>query len=88
MPIITSSIWTAEGLPEGVVIDKDEGVISGTVANAGDYTIPVKVKTDYGEDTKDVTLLVKARTAEYPLTLQAANKFGIDQKDFTIVIKR
>ncbi|MBR0098013.1 MAG: putative Ig domain-containing protein [Synergistaceae bacterium] len=87
MPTITSSIWTAEGLPEGVVIDKDTGVISGTAANAGDYKVPVSVTTDWGNDVKDVNIKVKSGMSIHTFTVQAQNTMGAAVKEFNIMVR-
>lgn len=58
MPIIRNVSWTAENMPDGVTIDKDTGIISGTPANYGSFSVPVTVETDYGSDTKDVGITI------------------------------
>ena len=56
---ITSVVWEAENLPEGLSINSDTGVISGTpVVQPGTYTATVTVTTNYGTDTKPITFNV------------------------------
>ena len=58
---ITSVEWSATGLPNGLEIDKDTGKITG-IPNISPtqptttYTANVTVKTNYGEDTKPITI--------------------------------
>ncbi len=57
---ITSVVWSATGLPAGLTINKDTGVISGTPAVQPPATITatVKVVTNYGEDSKTITIKI------------------------------
>ena len=56
---ITSVVWSAENLPEGLSINADTGVISGTpTVQPGTYTANVTVTTNYGTDTKAITINV------------------------------
>ena len=59
--------WTAEDLPEGLTINEDTGVISGTpTAPLGQYSVYVTVETNYGSDAKYITILVNAPEAWIP----------------------
>ncbi len=55
---ITSVTWSATGLPAGLTINSTTGVISGTpnVQPPATYTPTIKVVTNYGEDTKTITI--------------------------------
>ena len=53
---ITSVVWSASNLPSGLSFDTATGTFSGTPTVAGEYTVPVTVRTNYGEDTKDVVI--------------------------------
>ena len=79
-PVITSVTWAVDNLPDGVIIDKDTGVISGTPAEAGSYTVPVTVVTEYGSDTKDVSMTVKGNYSIL-ITGTNANTWGADGED-------
>ena len=88
MPIIRNVSWTAENMPDGVTIDKDTGIISGTPAEAGEYNAQVSVVTDYGIDTKDIGIYVEAGSVIYTFTVQAQNAVDIDTKTLFIAIKK
>ena len=81
-PVITSVTWAVDNLPDGVIIDKDTGVISGTPAEAGSYTVPVTVVTDWGNDIKELKMLIEGRSEEYCFTYQGRN-FIINLKEDT-----
>ncbi len=56
---ITSVKWEATNLPSGLTINADTGVISGTPGvQPGSYTATVKVTTNYGTDSKTITINV------------------------------
>ena len=56
---ITTVKWSALGLPAGLSIDEASGVISGTpTVEPGTYTAKLTVTTNYGTDTKDITIVV------------------------------
>ena len=56
---ITSVKWEATGLPAGLSINADTGVISGTpTVEPGNYTATVKVTTNYGSDSKTIMIVV------------------------------
>ena len=56
---ITSVKWEATNLPSGLTINADTGVISGTPnVQPGTYTATVKVTTNYGTDSKTITINV------------------------------
>ena len=55
---ITSVVWEASGLPAGLSINPSTGVISGTTSvQPGTYTATVKVTTNYGSDTKTISIV-------------------------------
>ena len=56
-PKITRVRWSASNVPWGVVFDELTGTFTGKPEDIGEYTIPVTVETNYGTDTKDVTIL-------------------------------
>ena len=56
---ITSVTWEATNLPSGLSINASTGVISGTPnVQPGTYTATVKVTTNYGTDSKTITINV------------------------------
>ena len=58
-PKITQVRWSAQNVPWGLVFDENTGIFSGKPTVAGEYTVPVTVETNYGEDTKDVKFTVR-----------------------------
>ena len=65
---ITSVKWEATGLPVGLSINTDTGVISGTPGvQPGNYIATVKVTTNYGSDTKTITIVVAVPAAWLPI---------------------
>ena len=64
---ITSVVWSATNLPTGLSINASTGVISGTPTTAGTYTPTVKVVTNYGTDSKTITINVAAASEYKPV---------------------
>ena len=65
---ITSVKWEASNLPVGLSINADTGVISGIPGvQPGTYTATVKVTTNYGSDTKTITIIVAVPAAWLPI---------------------
>ncbi len=65
---ITFVRWTAEGLPEGLTIDENTGIISGTPKVAlGSYSVYVTVETNYGADSKYINIIVEAPAGWQPV---------------------
>ena len=59
-PKITSVKWQLKGwLPEGLDFDNPTGTISGTPTEIGTFTVPIFVKTNYGEAMEDVKIIVE-----------------------------
>ncbi|MDE6703782.1 MAG: NPCBM/NEW2 domain-containing protein [Muribaculaceae bacterium] len=50
--------YSAEGLPEGLVIDETTGIITGAVKEKGDYKVRLTAKNDAGADETDVTIKI------------------------------
>ena len=50
--------YAVEGLPKGVTLDPDKGVLSGSVAKAGDYPLVFVAKNAKGETRAEFTLKV------------------------------
>lgn len=56
---ITSVKWEATNLPANLSINSSTGVISGTpTVQPGTYTATVKVTTNYGSDSKTISIIV------------------------------
>ena len=59
-PRITRVRWKAAGeIPFGLDFDERTGTFTGEPEEAGEYVIPVSVETNYGKDTKDVTIIIE-----------------------------
>ena len=55
---ITSVEWQALYIPPGLAFDQATGTFTGAPGEAGDFTVPVTVTTNYGTDTKNVLVKV------------------------------
>ena len=87
---ITRVKWSARNIPYGVAFDENTGTFSGSPVNAGDYSVPVTVQTNYGSDTKDVALNIedlKGVWIQTPRNLISSNvdfrsiKFAFDMEE-------
>ena len=58
--------YAVEGLPEGVVLDADKGVLSGSCAQAGDYPLVFKATNAKGSALAQFTLKVGENIALTP----------------------
>ncbi|MBP5284563.1 MAG: NPCBM/NEW2 domain-containing protein [Kiritimatiellae bacterium] len=58
--------FSASGLPEGVRFDAETGILSGSVAKAGDYRIVFHAENAHGRAKRDFTLAVGDRIALTP----------------------
>ncbi len=58
--------YAVEGLPEGVKLDPDKGVLSGCVAKEGDYPLVLIAKNAKGETRAEFTLKVGSQIALTP----------------------
>lgn len=58
--------YAVEGLPEGVSLDPDRGVLSGSVRQAGDYPLVFIARNAKGETRAEFTLKVGAKIALTP----------------------
>lgn len=68
---ITSVKWTAQNIPSGLTLDEATGTFSGTATEVGEYIVPVTVETNYGTDTKDVSLNI---TSDLQITTKSLAK--------------
>ena len=56
---ITSVVWEATNLPSGLTINASTGEVTGTpTVQPGTYTATAKVTTNYGTDSKPITVNV------------------------------
>ena len=69
---ITNVQWSASNVPDGVSFDTQTGTLSGTPSVLGEYTVPVKVTTNYGTDQKDVKIIIMKAYPVYAIGSKAA----------------
>lgn len=50
--------YGAEGLPEGLTIDETTGVITGSVAERGEYPVTLTARNNLGSDRSDVVIKI------------------------------
>jgi hypothetical protein len=58
--------YRAENLPAGLKLDPDKGIITGRVAEPGDYTITLIAKNQLGESRKELKIKIGAQIALTP----------------------
>ena len=58
--------YEVEGLPEGLALDAEKGVISGSIATAGQYDVKFVATNDKGSDNKDFSFIVGDKMALTP----------------------
>ena len=58
--------YSIEGLPEGIRLDREKGVFSGSVAKAGDYPLVLVARNRHGEARQAFTLKVGDKIALTP----------------------
>jgi alpha-galactosidase len=69
--------FSAEDLPEGLVLDKATGNITGNVANEGRFPVRFTAKNTLGEDNKTITFVVgRTICLTPPLGWNSWNCFG------------
>lgn len=56
----------AKGLPQGLVLDKETGQISGTAGKTGEYIVKIEVKNAAGKTNRDLRIVVGDRIALTP----------------------
>ncbi|HED65301.1 MAG TPA: alpha-galactosidase [Planctomycetes bacterium] len=49
-------LFTAKGLPEGVELDGENGILRGAIAASGSYEVELVVESPYGRDTSTLTI--------------------------------
>ncbi len=59
-------VYSATGLPRGLAIDKNTGIISGRAAEKGEYSTILHVKNNYGEDTRPLKIIIGDKIALTP----------------------
>lgn len=68
-----------KGIPRGLYLDKDNGVIYGKAVNSGIYNVNIEVKNAYGKDKKQITFKIGNKIAlTPPLGWNSWNSFACD----------
>ena len=61
---ITNAEWSSSKLLPGLSLNADTGVLTGSLSlSEGVYTVPVKVSTNYGDDQKDLKVVIVDKAA-------------------------
>ena len=50
--------WSAEKLPKGLKLDSKTGIITGSVASKGEYTVTLKAKNALGTSTEKLVIRI------------------------------
>ena len=50
--------WEAHGLPEGLTLDANTGIISGTVSRKGEYTVILMARNELGTTTQKLAIRI------------------------------
>jgi alpha-galactosidase len=75
-------IFSADSLPTGLSLDKGTGIITGTVAEKGDYQLTLTVHNHYGTATKKFTIKIGDTIGLTPaLGWNSWNAFGLTVTD-------
>lgn len=69
--------WSVENLPQGLVLNSETGIISGTVNEAGTHNVKLTAKNRLGSDTQELTILIGDKLAlTPPMGWNSWNTFG------------
>lgn len=56
--------WSAEKLPKGLKLDSKTGIITGSVASKGEYTVTLKAKNALGTSTEKLVIRMVMTVAD------------------------
>lgn len=69
--------WTAQGLPQGLKLDQSTGIISGSVATKGAYTVTLKAQNALGTDERQLVINIgEELLLTPPMGWNSWNTFG------------
>jgi hypothetical protein len=75
-------VYAATGLPDGLKLDANTGIITGVVSQKGDYPITLTVKNNLGTSTKKFTIKIGNVIGLTPaLGWNSWNAFGLSVND-------
>lgn len=89
LPISVIKFETTEDLPDGLSVDPDSGLLTGTVAQAGTYGVTIRATNDKGTTTKVLSLIIAERTQPNipaptaPMIYGQLNVTAVQGKPFT-----
>lgn len=78
--------FLASNLPSGLSVNTTSGVISGVLKNTGIYAINLQAKNSSGQDSKTLTLTVKAAIPSTPVISSATSAVGTSGASFSYQI--
>lgn len=58
LPVSGPMEWSAEKLPKGLKLDSKTGIITGSVASKGEYTVTLKAKNALGTSTEKLVIRI------------------------------
>lgn len=74
--------WSAEGLPEGLTLNSETGIIRGIVGQSSDYKVKITAKNAKGEVTSALDIKIGERLALTPVMgWNSWNTFGAKLND-------
>ena len=79
--------YEVENLPRGLVADKNTGIITGKVLGKGDYKVILKVKNQFGNDKRELKIVVGDKLALTPPLGWNSYNCWCDLTDQDIIIK-
>jgi hypothetical protein len=59
-------IYTAQNLPEGLTLEKNTGIITGTLTTKGEYIVHLKAENSFGSATRDLKIICGDRICLTP----------------------
>lgn len=78
--------FTAEGLPEGLKLDKNNGQISGSVSDPGTYMVLLKATNELGSTKREFRICVGDRIAlTPPMGWNSYNVYGIEHVNQNVI---
>lgn len=78
--------WSAEGLPEGLTLNPETGIIRGTVQQAGDYDVKITAKNAKGEKTSTLSIKIGDQLALTPVMgWNSWNTFGAKLSESLVI---
>lgn len=78
--------WSAEGMPEGLVLDGKTGIIRGNVKEAGEYAVKITAKNAKGSKSSVLTIKVGDELALTPVMgWNSWNTFGPELTEALVI---